>query len=64
MSEEEKYKICPECEGHGGWYAEDCTDIGFGQLAWINCHVCNGRGMVEDPDGKPWEEVVEEMCSL
>jgi len=58
----EKFKVCPRCKGHGGWWCEPYDDMLISD--WRVCDKCNGRGMIEATDGKSWSEVVEDMCDL
>lgn len=59
---EEKFKVCPQCEGYGGWWCEPYDDMFTSD--WRVCSKCNGQGMIEAPGGKHWSEVVEDMCDL
>ena len=44
---------CPECNGAGGWYNEDCEEYSEyseddSEECWEDCENCNGTGVVEE----------------
>ena len=44
---------CPECNGAGGWYNEDCEEYSEyseddSDECWEDCENCNGSGVVEE----------------
>jgi hypothetical protein len=44
---------CPECNGAGGWYNEDCEEYSEyseddSDECWEDCENCNGTGVVEE----------------